>query len=186
MNSSATMEATRSKRACATTKTRGAPGRGTAGTTGPNGSAIMVPSLLPGSLSWEVNRVAPTARPAAPRVSGRARFDVLGCSKPISGRQLAAGLTPAPGSRPDQPLCPSWPAGARPVAWGGRPALVAQLPVDLGEIPAPAAARTRRWTPGRRRLHAAARHCRPRVGGGMLGEITELVLQVGETVGSED
>src|SRR5450759_5554346 len=140
MNSSATMEATRSKRACATTKTRGAPGRGTAGTTGPNGSAIMVPSLLPGSLSWEVNRVAPTARPAAPRVSGRARFDVLGCSKPISGRQLAAGLTPAPGSRPDQPLCPSWPAGARPVAWGGRPALVAPLPVDLGEIPAPEAA----------------------------------------------
>src|SRR5674536_395049 len=105
MNSSATMEAIRSKRACATTKTRGAPGRGTAGTTGPNGSAIMIPSLLPGIPLWEVNRAVlhrarpqlgsgPPLSPAAPpRVSGRARFDVLGCSKPIRGRQLAADLT---------------------------------------------------------------------------------------------
>src|SRR5664280_2725080 len=132
MNSSATMEAIRSKRACATTKTRGAPGRGTAGTTGPNGSAITIPSLLPGSPSWEVNRAVPhRARPPLLRVSGRARFDVLGLfetDQRSAARRRVDSTRPGRGLTSPVPLMAGWCAHTRP-----------------------AAARTRRWTPGRRR-----------------------------------
>jgi len=133
----------------------------------------------------------------------------------------------------DQSLCPSWPAGARPVARGRRPPSLSWRWISAryqrrkaltrgsgGGTASSAAALSRsaassRWVsatlvrthsagsrtytsvnarppPAPRRQLAGDNVAQRHVVGGMLGEsvrdreITELVLQVGETVGSED
>ena len=126
----------------------------------------------------------------------------------------------------DQSLCPSWPAGARPVARGRRPPSLSWRWISAryqrrkaltrgsggGTASSPAAlsrsAASSRWVratlvrtlsrpphvhvggrqaaAGRRRQLAGDDVAQRHVVGGMLGEITELMLQDGETGGSED